>query len=466
MKDIFKKIIDNIPDYKEFKTINELDRSSYSLAYKYPDIVKLSIPGYSRNKHPIIHLMIGHGEKHALLYGSPHPNEPIGTLMLDYLAECLASDDEFRNSLNYTFHIIKSVDPDGTILNEGWFKKELNITNYARNFYRPEANAQVDWTFPIQYKDLDFNEPIPEAEVLMEIIDMFKPMFIYPLHNAGFGGTYWYLSKPVEEKYEALYKCSEAANIPVHKGEPEMPFIKKYYPGIFKMVGTKQIYDHMEKYMPKDQSPADNINHGTCSLEYAQNTYEPFSLMTELPYFLDDRVGDSTQTEFTRKSNLLEGYNYQSETLTFIQQNLELFEDLIDKDDNPFYNPIFMYTNNLKNNEMNKVMLEQNDEYNAYATVAEAFDTLIKSKFYMGILAIGILYRASLYEMDKIKYVKNNPRYDRLEVANKEAFKRLNAIARELESELDYRVVPIKDSIRVQLETGLIFLDYLNESSK
>ena len=464
MKPILQEVINNIPEYKHFLTIDELDRKSYYLAYKYPEVVQVTIPGYSRNNHPILELTIGEGPKHALLYGSPHPNEPIGTLMLDYLSEALASNKELRDELNYTFHIIKSVDPDGTKLNEGWFKKELNVTNYARNFYRPEADAQVDWTFPIDYKDLSFSKSIPETKVLMDIIDEFKPEFIYPLHNAGFGGTYWYLSEPVEEKYEALYKCSKEVNIPIHLGEPEMPFIKKFAPAIFKMVGTKQIYDHLDKYTPAGVSPADNITNGTCSFEYAENTYKPFSLMTELPYFLDERVGNLTETEFTRRENLLEGYKYQKETLDFIRKNLTMFEKYIDKNNNPFYNPIFMYINGLENNEINKVMINQNKEYEAKAKVAETFDTLIKSKFYMGILAIGILYRASLYELDRIMDIKSfKERIDILKKANKKAFKRLNKIARELESELDYRVVPIKDTVKVQLETGLIFLDYLNK---
>lgn len=464
MKKIYKDVLDNIPDYKHFLTINELDRNSYYLAYKYPKEVKVEIAGYSRNNQPIIHLIIGTGDKQALLYGSPHPNEPIGTLMLDYLAESLAGNKELREELSYTFHIIKSVDPDGTKLNEGWFKKELNVTNYARNFYRPEANAQVDWTFPINYKDLNFKEPIQETKVLMDIIDQYKPEFIYPLHNAGFGGTYWYLSHPYNDMYEALYDVSKEANIPVHLGEPEMPFIKKFAPAIFKMVGTKQIYDYMEKYMPEGKSPASNINNGTCSLEYAENTYKPFSVMTELPYFLDDRVGSTKKTKKSRKETILNGYKYQSETLNFIQENLFQFESLIDKKNNPFYNSIYMYINGLKNNEIDKVMIETKEEYNTKATEAEAFDILIKSKFYMGILAIGVLYRASLYELDIIEgKFEFKEKRKILEKANKKAFKRLNNIARELETELDYRVVPIKDTIKVQLATGLLFLDYLNK---
>ncbi len=43
-------------------------------------------------------------------------------MMLEYLSEKLASDDEFRKSFDYTWYLIKSIDIDGTKLNENWFK--------------------------------------------------------------------------------------------------------------------------------------------------------------------------------------------------------------------------------------------------------------------------------------------------------------------------------------------------------
>ena len=77
----------------------------------------------------------------------------------------------------------------GTRLNEGWFKGPFDIYTYASNFYRPAGKDQVEWTFPIEYKTLKFDSPLPETQALMELIDTAKPHFLYALHNAGFGGA-------------------------------------------------------------------------------------------------------------------------------------------------------------------------------------------------------------------------------------------------------------------------------------
>ena len=72
---------------------------------------------------------------------------------------------------------------------KGGFKGPYTPLNYALNFYRPAGFQQVEWTFPIKYKTLDNNDPIPETKALMKIIEEEKPIFIYSLHNAGFGGV-------------------------------------------------------------------------------------------------------------------------------------------------------------------------------------------------------------------------------------------------------------------------------------
>ena len=64
-------------------------------------------------------------------------------MMLEYLSLRLAEDDSLRESLGYTWYLIKCIDPDGTRLNEGWFKGPFSIENYARHFYRPASFQQV-----------------------------------------------------------------------------------------------------------------------------------------------------------------------------------------------------------------------------------------------------------------------------------------------------------------------------------
>lgn len=49
----------------------------------------------------------------------------------------------------------------------------------------------MEWTFPVDYKELHFHDPLPETQALMNIIDEIKPEFMYSLHNAGFGGSFF-----------------------------------------------------------------------------------------------------------------------------------------------------------------------------------------------------------------------------------------------------------------------------------
>ncbi|MEM0262695.1 MAG: M14 family zinc carboxypeptidase, partial [Nitrososphaerota archaeon] len=110
----------------------------------YRDIVRVVDAGSSRCGERIRALIIGRGSKTALLFGAPHPNEPIGTLTLEYLTRVLASDEELRKLYNYTWVVVKAVDVDGLKMNEGWFKKPFTIETYAENYYRPAGNVQIE----------------------------------------------------------------------------------------------------------------------------------------------------------------------------------------------------------------------------------------------------------------------------------------------------------------------------------
>ena len=47
MKAVFQKLIDTIPDYKGFFTVDEMDNSSKRLAEQYPECVSITEIGKS-----------------------------------------------------------------------------------------------------------------------------------------------------------------------------------------------------------------------------------------------------------------------------------------------------------------------------------------------------------------------------------------------------------------------------------
>ena len=104
---IFKKIFDSVPDYKEFMTVDELDASSRKLAEIFKS-VELSNIGESGSGRPILCLKIGNGKKNALLFAFPHPNEPIGSLTVEFLSKYLAENPDITNELDYTWYLIKA----------------------------------------------------------------------------------------------------------------------------------------------------------------------------------------------------------------------------------------------------------------------------------------------------------------------------------------------------------------------
>src|SRR5579871_3642831 len=127
-----RQIADDIPAYDHFLTIDEMAASSHQLVADYPDLASIRVVGQTRRGDPIELLTIKGGDKQAFVFGGPHPNEPIGCMMLEYLTRRLCEDADLRDELGYTWHFIKSIDSDGMRLNEGWFGGPFTPTNYAR----------------------------------------------------------------------------------------------------------------------------------------------------------------------------------------------------------------------------------------------------------------------------------------------------------------------------------------------
>lgn len=446
---MIKSVIENVPDYKNFLTLEELDESTKKLAWRFPGIVELFEAGRSGSGHPIYCLKIGNGSKNALAFACPHPNEPIGAMMLDYFSSALAENEELRSELDYTWYIIKCSDPDGVMLNEGWFKGPFTLYNYARNFYRPTFIRQVEWTFPIRYKKLNFSRPIPETRAIMNIIDKIKPTFMYSLHNSGFGGVYWYMTEEMPDIYDNLRESAQKQKVPLNLGEPEVPYAKRFSPAIYKMIDSKDMYDYYEQYTKVN--PEEIITFGTSSADYANSKGKTFTLLSELPYFYDQRINDTSESDLLRRDAIIKNCEYFKETALFIKKNLEETMGYISTE-NPFRQ--FLMDNipiGLQEVDAKSSWAATNPELLKKATVAEKFDNLYVSRFY-NLLNLGSLVRLYEYELPNRK----GEIFEVLKKAFDTAEKELKRSSGLLESELDYHVIPIQRLVRIQLESGLI----------
>ncbi len=451
--------MDGVPDYKHFLTAEELDDSSRRLAQRYPDVVTLNVIGRSRAGKELLCLKIGDEPGTALMFGLPHPNEPIGTMMLEYFSECLAADEELRHAFGYTLYIVKAWDYDGYTRNEGWIKGPYTVTNYSRNFYRPIGRQQVDWTFPVDYKELHFHDVMPETEAMMHLIDEIRPDFIYSLHNAGFGGVYWYLTEDLDKNlYESLYEAPRRQKIPIHFGEPESPALKVFYPAVFEGGGICSEYDYLEKYGVKNI--AEEIDCGTCSDEYAHRLCGAITFLTEMPYFYDRRIEDRSESDMTRAQAFRSKIEWTREANRKLRDVLALSGDCLGTD-NPFRDSVVCFMKE-GSEEAELRMLDEDPAYQKKATEAEKFDSILCSKFYR-LLSYGMLVRANELALSRLTEAtpENGVRRAKLQKALAASSTMHAALAEELEEELQYSVIPIQRLVRIQLECGLKVAEYL-----
>jgi hypothetical protein len=444
-------ILDDVPDYGVFLTVDELKASTHQLAKGYPNAVEIQPIGQSRRGDPIDAIKIGNGRRQALLFAMPHPNEPIGSMMLEYLSLRLARDDALRESLGYTWYLVKCIDPDGTRLNEGWFKGPFSIGNYARHYYRPPAYQQVAWTFPIDYKTLHFHDPPPETQALMALIERVRPDFMYSLHNSDFGGVYFYIWEEAPPLYEPFHRLVESQGLPLHLGEPEMPYEIEFASAIYKDNSISAEYDYLEEQTGTD--PAEIITGGTLSFEYAREFCDPFTLICEMPYFYHPAIGDTSTSDMVRRDALLQAIEEAREGIDFVRELYDAVEHELTVP-SPFRDAI---EENLRTSPA-ELAAEENWaratlETTQMATVAEKFDSLVLSRFHR-LNRLGMFVRMLDAQTEA---TGESPSLASVRETARETFEERAA---DLEAELDYTVVPIQKLVRVQLGSALLSADH------
>jgi hypothetical protein len=449
-----RQIAADIPDYQVFLTVDELQASTHQLVDEFPALTSLKTVGQTRRGDPIELLTIHGGPLQAFVFGVPHPNEPIGTMTIEYLSRRLCEDEALRQELGYTWHFIKAIDADGMRLNEGWFKGPFTVTNYARHFFRPAPFDQVEWTFPIEYKALKFDRTLPETQALMRVIDEVKPQFMYSLHNAGFGGVYYYVTDECQPLYDPFHQIPAWFDLPLNLGEPEMSNAVAFAPAIYRMLAVQEMYDHLEQNGVSD--PASVMQSGGSSEGYAQ-PYGTFTLVVEMPYFDDPRVNDQAATDTLRRDAILQKLNAADEFDAWIATRLDSVRDQL-RLTTPIRTAVetFLATGQ-KWREADRQWAQNADETNRAATQAELFSNLLESRFY-SMLILGMFARmiddeiAAGNAASIIREVRDSTR------------ERLEERGSALEQDLNYRVLPIRSLVGVQLCAGLATAKYLAES--
>ena len=456
-----RDVLDLIPEIKEFMTPEEMDESTFALAKKYPDLVRVDQVGESTQHYPIYRLHIGSGHKKALIFGCPHPNEPIGAMMIEHLSRILCEQEELLKELDTTFHFIKCVDPDGLHLNEGWLKGPFSYENYASHFYRPASLKQVEWTFPFHYKNYHFEEPLSETQAIMRVIDEVKPDMMYSLHNSSFGGVYWYVTKNDAGVVNHLADAAARVDLPLNLGEPEMPFCETYKPAVYQLPQSGDIYDYYEANLDKD--PAEVMKGGGCSADYLEpQNKDAFTIICEMPYFFcPDSNNLSACTDMSRKEAILKGFAIQDEYLDALKKAYARLQPYADPQSSCMLALAERCEDNQDHrNAQKSIIAAHPEEYEVPCTISSRFDNLIGTPWYT-LIAFGMVLTATKQTLET-KELDAQAKAE-LEALIQEASAFVHEKCEEINKTTPCAPIEIRKLISVQMESALLALGMKGE---
>lgn len=445
------RILERVPDYRDFSTVDELAAATRRLAQGHPGRVRLVSIGRSTDGEEISMVRIGRGPEQLLFFACPHPNEPIGAMTLDALASQLVSDPTLCGD-RHTWNLIPCIDPDGTRLNEGWFKGPFTITQYAAHFYRPASVDQAESTFPVAYKDYEFWRPIPETQALMTAITGLRPRLVYSLHNAGVGGGYYYVWPHAPQIDDALRRLMVDRGVPLSLGEPEVPWAVPFSPAVYRSTTLADVYDFHEAHGRDD--PGREMRGGETSCGFARSVSCAAHLICELPYFHDERIADSTTLSISRREAVLRGLDASRDMIEFLVELAHCLEGRLTLSGRLPTAARLQAEETVAWTRAKRLWAEESAAAGEPATVAHAFDSRSVVRFYL-LLIVGMARRALAAERAFSPCRLIDSAYD-------EISERFDRWATELEDEIRYRVFPIKTLVEIQLGAALHVLDTLS----
>jgi zinc carboxypeptidase len=428
-------VLDKVDNYMEFLTVNEL--ADELRKFQRKDLIKINQIGTSSRGRPILSTEIGNGKKSALIFGFPHSNEPVGSLTCLSLIRIISENEYLINK--FTWHIIPCADPDGAKLNEGWFKGKFTIEKYAKNFYRSMTPLQTDWTFPLKYKNYTFTDLPHNVIALAKLIEKTRPQLVYPVHNAGMSGAYFFMTRYFGDKfYNELTGLCKNLSIPLDMGEPELEFMQEWNKPIYKEFTGKEYYDY---YASVGVEP--DRKTGDSSIGYSKNfNQEVVGIIGEIPYIYDKKIEDSNLTKKTRRENIINEIARLEKLKTFVSNIMSTAE--INK--NSMFYDLFQYlvVRWEKDLRTRKKYLEK-DEYSKMATVSQEFSSTVVPSFRQSLL-LGELRRL-LIESPK---TKQNTKL--IEDVENEITDRIEFV----EKNSEIKTFPIRKLVQLQL--GFLFL--------
>ena len=193
-----------IPEFDHFLTVDEMHAGLDKLAEAYPEITSLRRVGTSTLGEPIRMLSIGIGRTTRCSSAAPIRTSRSAAMLIHHLVRAaLPRTPSCATPSTTPGTSFRRVDPDGTRLNEGWFAGPVHAAaTTPATSTGPAGFEQVEWTFPDFLQEALFRQarcPRPDADAGHRRAEAGVDGV---LHNAGFGGVYYYVSRPAEPLYE------------------------------------------------------------------------------------------------------------------------------------------------------------------------------------------------------------------------------------------------------------------------
>lgn len=275
------KTLEAVPSAQSFCSVAQLH--SLIEALRNDSAFRVEVVGRSARGVPIHHLRFGAGPVKAFWVASPHVHEPIGSLSVFTLMTLLQQRNRHLLEAGVEWHVMPCIDPDGSLLNEGWSQKPFTFENYMKNFYLQAFRDQVDGSFPIRHKKMVWDRPSREAGLLKAVLDEVRPDFYQALHNTRTGGAFFYLSRDVgQECYREIYRLLEQHDFPLQRRPIWKEICPPYAEGIVQNYSIRNHYDFLEK---TSDSPEKLLPYGQSSWDYlAEISPNTLSFIAEMGY--------------------------------------------------------------------------------------------------------------------------------------------------------------------------------------
>jgi len=417
-----------LSEKKDFSFFNpdSLDKYVESLP---TEIASVKTIGYSINNKPIYSIIIGRGSKDVVVAAGAHADEPTGTVTAVSMIQFLLSEETDGIRDEFRFHFIPQLNPDGVERNWNWMKYPFSYKNYVRYNVRESSVLDIEHGIPTGNDSLVRPEALSFAEYLRSL----DPLYMYfSLHSTYLlGGIFFYflnrngtINSPVLAYLKEV--CHEVA-IPIMNFD----------------LGQKQPHTGFHLLPPSDDSPRIN----TCQFvtSFCNCTH---AMVSETPFIVDTMFNNNEETDEKLSEIERQSIDNNENLLNGWENVLRELQDFPSTEEAQNYCQYYESHVRNKQNTLNsrRKWLETMNGGNApqYRVYIAELDRL-STEYLIGLAGLqrlsGLPLRLVEQPLDK---------YKRL----------FNSGWAQYEEKLSYRIIPMKNQIRLQAEMVFSCLKY------